>query len=172
MWASPPVAPGAIRIGPWVINGYTIEPDNAGYLAGGQLGYNYQVGHFVWGVEGDYGLSNARGASSTVQPMAPFTSCEDDVNALGSVTGRLGYTFGRALFYGKGGWAFGEVSAGMHREQSQLRYAFGRVPLAASATRWEKRLDRWRRHGDRPHGQRGLRRPNTCTMSSRRKRSQ
>jgi outer membrane immunogenic protein len=30
---------------------------------------------------------------------------------LGSLAARFGYTWGRALFYGKGGWAFGQVTA-------------------------------------------------------------
>ena len=70
--------------------------------------------------------------------MATITTCEDNVNALGSVAGRLGYTFGRALFYGKGGWAFGEVSAGMHANNPN--YGTLSYP-AASSTRWEN--DGW-----------------------------
>jgi outer membrane immunogenic protein len=31
---------------------------------------------------------------------------------LGSLTGRFGYTWGRALFYAKGGWEYGKVTAG------------------------------------------------------------
>jgi outer membrane immunogenic protein len=30
---------------------------------------------------------------------------------LGSLAARLGYTWGRALFYAKGGWAYGDVAA-------------------------------------------------------------
>ena len=37
---------------------------------------------------------------------------EDELKSLGSVTGRLGYAFGPALFYAKGGWAFGQVKEG------------------------------------------------------------
>ena len=109
-----------------------IDADNAGYLAGGQAGYNYQVGHFVWGVEGDYGLSNARGVTRCYG-FTPFWGCEDDVRALGSVAGRLGYTFGRTLFYAKGGWAFGEVGAGEHLNNPALAQGY----LPASSTQWE-----------------------------------
>jgi opacity protein-like surface antigen len=94
----------------WAYQGGTVDPDYAGVLAGGQAGYNYQMGKFVWGIEGDAGFSNARGAAACpIQPL--FFSCEDDVGVLGSLTARFGYTWGRALFYAKGGWAFGEVTA-------------------------------------------------------------
>ncbi len=33
---------------------------------------------------------------------------------MGSLAARLGYTWGRTLFYAKGGWAFGDVTVGAH----------------------------------------------------------
>ncbi len=80
----------------------------AGYFAGGQAGYNVQMGQTVVGIEADYGWTNAHGGKSC--PNAFFFTCETEVDNLGSVTGRLGYSMGRALFYGKGGLAFGDVT--------------------------------------------------------------
>jgi opacity protein-like surface antigen len=95
----------------WAYQGSTVDPDYAGILAGGQAGYNLQRGRFVGGIEADAGSSNARGsAPCPSQPI--FFSCQDNIGALGSLTARFGYTLGRALFYAKGGWAFGEVTAG------------------------------------------------------------
>jgi opacity protein-like surface antigen len=95
----------------WAYQGNTVDPDYAGVLVGGQAGYNYQTGKFVWGIEADAGSSNARGAAACpIQPL--LYSCEDNIGALGSLTGRFGYAWGRALFYAKGGWAFGDVTAG------------------------------------------------------------
>jgi opacity protein-like surface antigen len=94
----------------WAFQGSTVDPDYAGVLAGGQAGYNFQKGRLVAGIEADGGVSNARGtAPCPSQPL--FFSCEDDVGALGSLAARFGYTWGRALFYAKGGWAFGKVTA-------------------------------------------------------------
>jgi opacity protein-like surface antigen len=94
----------------WTTQGSTVDPDYAGVLLGGQAGYNLQRGRFVGGIEADAGGSNARGtAACPVQPL--LYNCEDNVGALGSLTGRFGYTWGRALFYAKGGWAFGDVTA-------------------------------------------------------------
>jgi opacity protein-like surface antigen len=87
----------------------TAEPIFGGYLAGGEAGYNIQVGKLVFGVEADYGAANGKGARSCPNP---FFNCEAELNSLASVAGRLGVSWGRALFYGKAGVAMGEVGAG------------------------------------------------------------
>ena len=38
--------------------GTSVDLDFAGWIAGGQVGYNIQHGRWVYGVEADYGLSN------------------------------------------------------------------------------------------------------------------
>ena len=89
------------------------NPKFAGYLWGGQIGYNVQTGRWVIGVEGDYGFSNAHGGNACDDNggiFAFFFTCEAEVRRLASVTGRLGYTWDRALFYFKGGLAAGEVT--------------------------------------------------------------
>jgi outer membrane immunogenic protein len=79
--------------------------DIDGWLAGGTLGYNYQIGQVVLGIEGDGGWSNIRGSA----PCAVTLSCETRNNWLATVRGRVGYTFGRFLPYITGGVAFGDV---------------------------------------------------------------
>ena len=118
----------------WHGEPFELEADNAGVLAGGQIGYNEQVGRLVWGVEADYGASNARGVTNC-SVISTIYGCEDNVKTLGSVAGRLGYTFGRALFYGKAGWAFGEVASGQHLNNSALA-SQGFTP-SYSNTFWE-----------------------------------
>jgi opacity protein-like surface antigen len=85
-----------------------VRPDYAGYLLGGQVGYNHQIGRMVVGVEADYGWSNAHGGVSC--PNLFFFTCGAEVEQMASVTGRLGYAWGRALLYAKGGWAFADVT--------------------------------------------------------------
>ncbi|MFL5041722.1 MAG: autotransporter domain-containing protein [Xanthobacteraceae bacterium] len=96
-------------VNPWrfVDDGARIEPGFAGFLGGGQVGFNYQLGGAVLGIEGDFGGSNAKGAISC--PNGFFFTCQDELHWLGSVTGRLGLAVDRTLFYVKGGWAVGEV---------------------------------------------------------------
>jgi opacity protein-like surface antigen len=88
----------------------SVAPVFAGYLLGGQLGYNYQLGSLVLGIEGDMGKSNAIGGKGCFAPNL-FLTCEAEMDALASVAGRLGYAWGRTLLYGKAGLAIGEVTA-------------------------------------------------------------
>ena len=110
------------------------EPDFAGYLISSQIGYNYQVGHVVAGVEGDYGFSNARGAISCGDPAF---SCEANLDEFGSVTGRLGYAWGRTLLYAKGGLAFGDVSANGHWNAGTPNLLHLKLVTPYSADHWE-----------------------------------
>jgi opacity protein-like surface antigen len=111
--------------------GTKVAPEFGGYLIGGQAGYNVQTGRIVVGVEADYGFANAHGGKSC--PSAFFFTCEPDVDRLGALTGRLGYTWGRALFYGKAGWAFGEVEASAHLNPGST---LGVLATPASTRHW------------------------------------
>ncbi|PBB34765.1 outer membrane protein [Mesorhizobium sp. WSM3868] len=72
---------------------------------GGQIGYNYQIGQYVLGIEGDLAGSTVKG-DDQCGANATFTTCETKQDYLGSVRGRLGYAFDRFLVYGDGGIAF------------------------------------------------------------------
>jgi outer membrane immunogenic protein len=74
-----------------------------GFLAGGQVGFNYQVGQFVFGVEGQFSWTDI---SRDDTFGIPGFNLNREVNWLATVAGRLGVAFGNALFYGKGGVAF------------------------------------------------------------------
>jgi opacity protein-like surface antigen len=78
----------------------------SGFLGGGQAGYNYQIGKWVVGLEGDIGATNAKGSTSC--PNLFFANCMYKVRWLASVTPRLGFVWDRALIYGKGGGAWTE----------------------------------------------------------------
>ena len=79
--------------------------NSAGAIVGGQLGCNYQVAsNWVIGVEG-------MGAWTDINGNAPdllfgTKNLSSKTEALASITGRLGYTVDRVMFYGKGGGAF------------------------------------------------------------------
>jgi outer membrane immunogenic protein len=80
----------------------------SGLLVGGTLGYNWQFGAFVFGLEGDMDWSNIKG--STACPGAGFT-CETRNNWLGTGRGRIGYAFDRWLPYFTAGGAYGDIKA-------------------------------------------------------------
>ncbi len=86
-------------------------PQVAGALGGGTLGYNHQIGSWVLGIEGDAGWTNARGSVACTGAFAAFgvlsgTDCEDRADFLATATARLGYAWGRALYYAKAGGAW------------------------------------------------------------------
>ena len=77
--------------------------DTKGALAGGQIGYLYQMGPWVLGVEGTMAWSDVK--FSSVGPFGIGTILVKN-DYIGTVAGRAGYAFDRALLYGKGGVAF------------------------------------------------------------------
>jgi outer membrane immunogenic protein len=78
-----------------------------GGLFGGTLGYNYQVGSVVWGLEGDIDWSGVKGSTA----CAPLSTCEVTNRWLSTFRGRLGYAFDRWLPYLTVGGAYGSVKA-------------------------------------------------------------
>ena len=77
-----------------------------GFLAGGTLGYNWQSGAIVYGVEGDFDWS---GVKDSVACGAG--TCETSNPWLATFRGRLGYAFDRWLPYVTLGGAYGSVKA-------------------------------------------------------------
>ena len=80
-----------------------------GPLAGGQAGFNWQMGNFVLGAEVDGSWAFVRGNSSTNGVITPSTNNGFGVKSLATGTGRVGYTMGQWLAYAKGGAAWAEV---------------------------------------------------------------
>jgi outer membrane immunogenic protein len=80
-----------------------------GGFGGGQIGYNFQGGPLVFGLETDFqGGDLSRGIAGTTAGGAAFSS-KETVDWFGTARGRLGLAFGHALFYGTGGFAYGDV---------------------------------------------------------------
>jgi len=94
----------------WSVAGIGIaDTKPKGWLAGGTLGYNYQVGSFVWGLEGDFDWSDMKGSSACV--VGGFVTCESQQSWLATFRGRVGYAFDRWLPYITGGGAYGHIKA-------------------------------------------------------------
>lgn len=84
--------------------------DLGGMLAGGQIGADYQWGAIVVGAELTAAWADITG-TDTCFATAPLgdlsgSNCGTTVNGIGTVTGRLGYAFDRALIYARGGFAW------------------------------------------------------------------
>jgi len=81
--------------------------DLSGGVIGGTAGFNWQTGQVVFGIEGDVDWSGVSG--TTLTACAPGCATQNDW--LGTVRGRLGYSFDRFLPYITGGLAAGDIKA-------------------------------------------------------------
>ena len=75
-----------------------------GGMAGGTAGYNFQSGPLVYGIEGDMSWADMSGKTGNCSG-----ACGTRLSDLGTVRGRLGYSFGQIMPYATGGLAFGDV---------------------------------------------------------------
>jgi opacity protein-like surface antigen len=83
--------------------------DAGGWVAGGQLGFNYQLGSVVLGLEADASAADLDGTNTCLvglNPLVGGVNCRAKVEAVGTIAGRLGLAFDRTLLYIKGGGAW------------------------------------------------------------------
>lgn len=76
---------------------------------GATIGFNWQAYAFVYGLEADIAWANFSGSSAFCGPIAH--NCGTELNALGTVRARLGYSLDSTLFYVTGGAAFARIKA-------------------------------------------------------------
>lgn len=92
-------------------------PSSSGVIGGFHLGYNWQLSHWVLGVEGDFQWTQARSSFCRETDDGPpcrddgrgFVDVQNQIRGIGTVRGRLGYAFDRVLVYGTGGVAFADL---------------------------------------------------------------
>ncbi|WP_445503980.1 outer membrane protein [Microvirga sp. G4-2] len=107
-----------------VFGGTTIigdSDDDASFIGGAQIGYNYQIGSFVVGVEGD--IQYADFGSTTYDFGGGDVVTVDSEDWFGTVRARAGVAFGQALIYATGGFAFADDRTGW-TVGGGLEYAF------------------------------------------------
>ena len=86
----------------------------SGGLAGGTVGYNWQINQAVLGLEGDGSWANIKGSTTgTVAAVGPCggapSNCNSNLQALGTVRGRLGLAYGNFMPFVSGGLAIGSL---------------------------------------------------------------
>ncbi len=75
-----------------------------GFLGGGQIGFNYQVGWWVWGAEVQGSFADLTGHGTC--GFEGLLNCSSKVDGIATFAGRLGFAVDRALIYMKGGGAW------------------------------------------------------------------
>jgi outer membrane immunogenic protein len=95
----------------WGYNNYLVGAAAApgfnkpnGEIGGLHVGYNYQINQFVVGLEGD-----VQGADFNNSSTLGALNVSTRVPVEGSIRGRVGYAWDRALFFATGGAVFGDI---------------------------------------------------------------
>jgi outer membrane immunogenic protein len=90
-----------------------MQIDGSSFAGGGQIGYNWQQGSGVFGIEADLnGFSS--GPSYTAPGVTNPKSISTKTNWLSTVRGRMGLAVADTMVYMTGGVAFGNVNNSQH----------------------------------------------------------
>jgi outer membrane immunogenic protein len=128
----------------WTPSGGGASSDKAnGGFVGGTLGFNYQIGAFVMGVEGDLDWSGING--STAGSVCIVTgNCQTGNTWLSTLRGRAGFAMDRILFYGTAGGVFGNeqlTSGSFTNTHTQAGWTAGLGVETAFAENWTAKLE-------------------------------
>ncbi len=114
-----------------------------GGIFGATLGFNYQVGAFVWGVEGDFDWSGINGSTATAICNASG-NCQTGNTWLSTLRGRAGFAVDRILFYGTAGGVFGNdqtTIGGTKTTHQQAGWTAGAGVEVAFAENWTAKIE-------------------------------
>jgi len=100
-----------------------------GGVVGGQLGYRWQAANWVFGVEGQGDWANLTGSNPSLTAIIPYMN-QTKVDAIGLLTGQVGYAWNNVLWYVKGGAAVTD------NNYSSFFTATGIVWNQTGETRW------------------------------------
>jgi outer membrane immunogenic protein len=78
--------------------------DATGGMAGGQIGFRWQSCEWVFGIEGQGDWASFKGSNASLF-FGPGTTNQTKVNAIGLLTGQVGYAWSNVLLYVKAGGA-------------------------------------------------------------------
>jgi outer membrane immunogenic protein len=99
-----------------------------GFIGGGQLGYNWQHGNFVFGIEGDGSWLSGKGSVNQGTGTPPYSAISNSIQWLSTIRGRFGLAVGDTMAYATAGFAFGGV-------KNSLSYGAGSAIYSESKTR-------------------------------------
>jgi outer membrane immunogenic protein len=126
--------------GPVTPGTYTYsQGNNNGFVGGAQAGYNWQTGQFVFGVETDIqyaDLGNKHDFGGYY-----YGGSSNNGNYFGTVRGRVGYAFDRALIYVTGGLAYGDIGGGIGNSSTKAGYTVGGGLEYAFTNNWTAKIE-------------------------------
>jgi outer membrane immunogenic protein len=107
----------------------------SGFAGGAQAGYNWQMGHWVFGVEGDIEGTAAEDTFAPWKFSNPW---------FGTLRGRAGYVISNVMFYGTGGLAFGELTGqtfGLSESHATVGWTAGVGAEVGLAPHWSAKIE-------------------------------
>jgi outer membrane immunogenic protein len=109
-------------------------------IGGGQIGYNWQSGAYVYGLEGDFDGTGVRAKSSTTISRTTLSGTQTvtanysaNIDWIGTIRGKIGYAWDRAMIYGTGGVAV--AGASLDTAYAETQPAPPPTPLSASSSK-------------------------------------
>ena len=87
----------------------SLSADSSSWVAGGQLGYNWQRDWLLYGLEADLSGMDLKSEKSGALSGPATADLAAKVDWYGTLRGRLGWAAGPWLVYGTGGLAYGKV---------------------------------------------------------------
>lgn len=109
--------------------------DPSGFVGGGQAGYNWQFGRFVFGAETDIQLSGAEDTFAAYKFANPW---------FGTLRGRGGIALDNVLLYGTAGLAYGGGRldfAGLRESQTHVGWTAGLGIEVAFTPHWSAKAE-------------------------------
>ena len=117
----------------------------SGFVFGGTVGANYQVGSVVFGIEADGDWADASGFGTFTASALCTGACFTTSSWLSTVRGRAGYAFDRFFVYGTGGAAFGNVRANFSNDpvtsSVEVGWTVGAGVEVAFARNWSAKAE-------------------------------
>jgi outer membrane immunogenic protein len=107
---------------------FSHNANNNGVIGGGFIGYNYQFGNFVLGVQGEFdgtGTGNSRYTAAAVGGRGIVYESSFNQNWIASIDGRLGFAMDRTLLYVIGGVAWDSAAGHITNTFNNLGWTTG-----------------------------------------------
>jgi outer membrane immunogenic protein len=130
------------------------SPDGATYgsggTVGGQIGYRWQTGPAVFGVEAQGNWANLSGRNTSIAAINAGFDNRSNLDAFGLFTGQVGYAWNNVLVYAKGGAAVTDTN------YTDLITGTGTVVASSRDTRWGGTVGAGMEYGFTPNWSAGV----------------
>lgn len=112
---------------------YSLNTQTAGFLGGGQLGYEWQIKQTLVGVEADLDYTQIGGANAVTSSDAITTTLRQNISWIGSIRARLGaLTTDQLLVYLTAGPAWGNVQLAFDQQTLSTACLDGAVCISTT----------------------------------------